>query len=153
MFLYLRCFGTNFRKFAYICVPRIGVPSCFLFHRMVQNGIPRVCFYFCSRVRNSEHFSLPRHGSERNSESFLFRGTAEIPLEHTILFRLFRLPWNYFFVGNSQPYFRGIGRTCGAGAQNSPSLSQSSPGWPRSCSPTLTSLLHRDNVCLRVRLI
>jgi hypothetical protein len=37
-----------------------------------------VCFYFCSTERNFELFSLPRNGSERNSESvllFLFRGT------------------------------------------------------------------------------
>jgi hypothetical protein len=33
---------------------------------------------------NSEHFYLPRNGSERNSESFLFRGTAGIPSELTI---------------------------------------------------------------------
>ena len=81
----------------------------FLFRRMVRNGIPRVCFYICSTERNSELFSLPRNGSERNSESlllfccivhnsehfsplrncsernfesFLFRGTAGIPPEH-----------------------------------------------------------------------
>jgi hypothetical protein len=35
--------------------------------------------YFCSTARNSELFSLPRKGSERNSESLLFRGTAGIP--------------------------------------------------------------------------
>jgi hypothetical protein len=33
---------------------------------------------------NSEHFYLPWNGSERNSESFLFRGTAGIPSELTI---------------------------------------------------------------------
>ncbi len=38
-------------------------------------------FYFCSTERNSELFSLPRKGSEWNSESFLFCGTAGIPLE------------------------------------------------------------------------
>jgi hypothetical protein len=40
--------------------------------------------YFCSTERNSELYSLPRKGSERNSESFLFRGTARIPSEITI---------------------------------------------------------------------
>jgi hypothetical protein len=72
-------------------------------------GLPRVCF-FCSTERNSEHFSLPRNGSElnseglllflfhctefqafspprngseRNSESFLFCGTAGILPERT----------------------------------------------------------------------
>ncbi len=76
---------------------------------MVQDGIPRVCFYFCHSEQNSEHFSLPRNGSEwnseslllfcstvsniflfqgngseRNSESFLFCGTAKIPPEQNI---------------------------------------------------------------------
>jgi hypothetical protein len=35
---------------------------------------------------------------------FLFRGTTGIPSEKNHLFRLFRLPRNYFFVGNSQPF-------------------------------------------------
>jgi hypothetical protein len=30
-------FGTEFQMFAYIFVPRNGIPSCFLFHGMVQN--------------------------------------------------------------------------------------------------------------------
>ncbi len=47
-------------------------------------GIPIVCFFFCSTELNSELFSLLRKGLERNSESFLFRGTAGIPLEITI---------------------------------------------------------------------
>ncbi len=78
---------------------------------MVRNGISRVCYYFCSTERNSELFSLPRKGSERNSASmllflihgtefrvvffsaegfgmdvreFLFRGTAGISSEITI---------------------------------------------------------------------
>jgi hypothetical protein len=38
-------------------------------------------FYFCSTERNSELFSLPRKGSEWNSESFLLCGTAGIPSE------------------------------------------------------------------------
>jgi hypothetical protein len=90
---------------------RNGIPSCFLFSGMVRNRILRVCFYFCSAERNSELFSLPRKGSERNSESkllllfhgtefrvvfssaegfgtefrrFLFRGTAGIPSEISI---------------------------------------------------------------------
>ncbi len=48
---------------------------------MLRNGIPRVCFYFFSTERNSEHFSPLRSGSELNFESFLFRGMVqnEIP--------------------------------------------------------------------------
>jgi hypothetical protein len=79
--------------------------ACFLC-KMRWNKIPKVCFYFCSTERSSplflfrgivrrvccyisssvlhsEHFSLPRNCSERNSESFLFRGTAGIPPEQT----------------------------------------------------------------------
>ncbi len=127
-----------FLKFVSFFVPRVGILSCVLIHRMVRNGIPRVCFYFCSTEwnselfsfpqkdsernsdnlllfftelnsklfsvrqkggsernyesvllffsmeRNSELFSLPRKGSERNSKSFLSRGTAGIPLKMTI---------------------------------------------------------------------
>ncbi len=63
---------------AAFCFTRNGIPSCFLFRGMVRNGIPRVCLNFCSTERNSELFSLPQKGLERNSESmllFLFRGT------------------------------------------------------------------------------
>ncbi len=56
--------------------------ACFLCE-MFCDKIPKVCFYFCSMVQNSEHFSLPRNCSERNSESYQFRGTAGIPPEQT----------------------------------------------------------------------
>jgi hypothetical protein len=56
--------------------PRNGIPTCFLFRGRVRNGIPRVY--------------VPRNS--RNS----------VGSNH--YFRLFRLPRNYFFVGNSQPY-------------------------------------------------
>jgi hypothetical protein len=69
-------FGREFREFASIFVPRNGIPSSFLFHGRVRNGIPRV--------------SVPRNS--RNS------------VGNNHLFRLFRLPRNNFFVGNSQPY-------------------------------------------------
>ncbi len=62
--------GTEFREFASILVPRNGIPSSVLFRRRVRNRIMEVCFYFCSTERNSELFSLPRKGSERNSEIF-----------------------------------------------------------------------------------
>jgi hypothetical protein len=68
-------FGTDLWEFASIFVPRNGIPSCFLFRGRVRNGIPR--------------FSVPRNN--RNS------------VGNNRLFRLFRLPRNYFFVGNSQP--------------------------------------------------
>ncbi len=77
-------FGTEFRQFASIFVPRNGIPSCFIFRWRVWKGIPRVCFYFCSTEQNSEFFSLPRKGLERNSGFFLFRGTAGIPSEITV---------------------------------------------------------------------
>jgi hypothetical protein len=72
---------TEFRKLALLFVPWNGISSCFLFREMVWNRIPSVFFYFCSTARNSELFSLLWNGSERNSESFLFRGTARIPPE------------------------------------------------------------------------
>jgi hypothetical protein len=68
-------FGTEFREYTSIFVTRNGIPSCFLFRGGVRNGIPEV--------------SVPRNS--RNS----------VGNKH--LFRLFRLPRNYFFVGNSQP--------------------------------------------------
>jgi hypothetical protein len=69
-------FGTEFRE---VIDPRNGIPSCFLFRGMVRNGISKVCFYFWSTERNSQLFSLPRKGSKRNSESFLFSRTVGIP--------------------------------------------------------------------------
>jgi hypothetical protein len=41
----MKWFGTEFREFASIFVPLYGIPSIFLFHRIVRNGLPRV---FCS---------------------------------------------------------------------------------------------------------
>ncbi len=38
---------------------------------MVRNGIPKVCFYFCSTEQNSQLFSLPLKRSEGNFESLL----------------------------------------------------------------------------------
>jgi hypothetical protein len=112
---------------------RNGIPSCCLFRRMVRNRIPSVCWQFFSRERNSELFSLPRNGSERNSERLLlilFHGTefraffssaerfwtefrefsvlrnSRSSAGTNQLFHLFRLPRNNFFVGNCQPYWR-----------------------------------------------
>ncbi len=51
-------------------VARKGIPSCVLFRGRVRNGIPRIFIYFGSTERNSELCSLPRKGSERNSEIF-----------------------------------------------------------------------------------
>ncbi len=76
--------GREFREFASNFVPRNEIPSCFLFHWRVWKGISKIWFYFCSTERNSELFSLLLKGSERNSENFLFRGTAGIPSEISI---------------------------------------------------------------------
>ncbi len=59
-------------------LPLHSTLSSFLFNGMVRNGIPRVCFYFCSTARNSELFSLSLKSSEGNSASLLlfwFHGT------------------------------------------------------------------------------
>ncbi len=68
-------FGKKFGEFASMFYPRNGIPSCFLFRGRVRNGIPRV--------------SIP--WNSRNS------------VGNNCFFRLFRLPRNNFFVGNSQP--------------------------------------------------
>jgi hypothetical protein len=65
-------------------------------------------FYFCSTERNSELFSLPLKGSERNSESFLFRGTAGIPSEIPIcsgysIFRGIIFCWKFLTLVLSLP--------------------------------------------------
>ncbi len=90
-YIYVLGLAVEFPQVATNFVPWNGIPSWFLFSGMVWNRIPSVCFYFCSTVRNSKHFSPLRSGSERNSESFLFRGTAGILQEQTQLFRQFRL--------------------------------------------------------------
>ncbi len=93
--------GTEFREFASIFVTRNGIPSCFLFRWRVRKEIPRVCFYFCSKKRNSE-LSLPLKCSEGNSESLLlvlFNGTEFWVIFSSAEglgteFRGFSVPWN-----------------------------------------------------------
>jgi hypothetical protein len=107
------------------------VLSRFLFRGMVRNRIPTVCFYICSTQRNSELFSLQLKGSEgilRVGFYFCFHGmefrvvflfrrrvrngilrffvprNSRNSVRNNHLFRIFRLPQNYFFVGNSQHY-------------------------------------------------
>ena len=63
-------FGRKFWELASSLVPWNGIHSCFLFRWRVWKAFLRVCLYICSTERNSELFSLPRKGSERNSESF-----------------------------------------------------------------------------------
>ncbi len=104
---------------------RTEIQSCCLFRGMVRNRIPSVCLYFCSTEQNSELFSLPRNGSQWNSERLLlilFYGTEfraffssadrfgtelrefSVPRNSrnsagtNQLFRLFRLPRNDFFL-------------------------------------------------------
>jgi hypothetical protein len=63
-----------------IFVPRNRIPVIFSSAEDSESN-SKSSFYFCSRERNSELFSLWRKGLERNSESFLFRETAGIPSE------------------------------------------------------------------------
>jgi hypothetical protein len=77
-------FGTEFREFASILFPRNRIPSCGLFRRRVWNRIMWVCFNFWFTERNSELFSLPRKGSERNSEIFCSAEQPELLSEITI---------------------------------------------------------------------
>ncbi len=78
--LQLKCSEGNSESSLLFLFNRNGIPSCFLFRGRVRNGIP--------------WFSVPRNS--RNS------------VGNNHLFRLFRLPRNYFFVGNSQPYLENI---------------------------------------------
>jgi hypothetical protein len=67
-FLFAEWFGTAFREFASIFIPRNGIPSCFLFRGRARNGISRVCFYFvlrngipsCSLFRGRVWNGIPR---------------------------------------------------------------------------------------------
>jgi hypothetical protein len=69
MFLSETCFGTEFRAFASI------------FSHGTES---REFFFFAERFGTEfREFSVPRNGSERDSESFLFHGTAGIPPEQT----------------------------------------------------------------------
>ncbi len=80
-----------------------GIPSCVLFRRMVRNRIVGVCFYFCSTERIPSYF-LFRRRVRNGIPSFSFPRNIRNSVGNNHLFRLFRLPRNYFFVGNSQPY-------------------------------------------------
>ncbi len=75
-----KCSRTKFRKFASFLSHGMEFRDVFLFLYMLRNKKSKVCCYFCSKVRNSKHFFLPRNGSEENSGNFLFCGTSEIPL-------------------------------------------------------------------------
>jgi hypothetical protein len=113
-------------------VLRNGISSCCLFRGKVWNKIPSVFLYFCSMKQNSELCSLPRNGSEWNSErlllilfhgtefraffssaghlgteseNFLFRGTAGIPPEQTncSVYSDFRRKIFWAEIANSTP--------------------------------------------------
>jgi hypothetical protein len=102
-------FGTEFREATSIFNLRDGIPSCFLFCGRVRNGILRGYFYFfyprngipsCFLFRGRVRNGIPRVPVPRNSRN---------SVGNNHLFRLFRLPRNNFFVGNSQPYPWGGG--------------------------------------------
>ncbi len=125
----MKWFGTAFREYiSILCCTERNSKLCSLL-RNGMNGIPRICIYFGSTERNSEFSSAEGFGKElwvfiyifgpRNGipSCFFFSGRVRngIPRFSVLrnnrnsvgndhLFRLFRLPRNYFFVGNSQPY-------------------------------------------------
>ncbi len=82
-------FGTELQVFAYIFVPRKGIPGCFLFRGMVQDGIPSICILFCSMVKIPSIFLLCR--TIRNGIPRIFC-SAEQPefRRNKQFFRLFR---------------------------------------------------------------
>ncbi len=59
-FLFRGMVRNRIQEIAPIFVTRNGIPSICLLRGIVRNEIPKVCFYFCSTLENSEHFSLPR---------------------------------------------------------------------------------------------
>ncbi len=103
VFSSLEWFGTEFRELASILVSLNGIPSCVLFRRRVQNRIMGVCFYFffprngipsCFLYRGRVRNGIPRFSVPQNNQN---------SVGNNHLFRLCRLPRNYFFVGNSRP--------------------------------------------------
>ena len=77
-------FGTEFREFASIFVPRNGIPSPFLFRWSVRKGIPRDCFYFLFNGTEFRVLFSSAEGFGTEFRDFLFRGTAGIPSEITL---------------------------------------------------------------------
>ncbi len=120
---------TEFREFASIFVLRNRISSCSLPLKSSEGNSKSLLLFWFHRTK-SELFSLPPKGSEENSESlllFLFNGTEfrvvfssaegfrtefrelSVPrnsrnsVGNNYMFRRFRLPRNYFLVGNSRP--------------------------------------------------
>jgi hypothetical protein len=85
----------DFREYASISVPRNGVPSCFLLCVIVRNGVLSVLLLFLFHgmefqdVYSSAFCGMVQNGIRKfasifvQRKSFLFRGTAGIPLEQT----------------------------------------------------------------------
>jgi hypothetical protein len=84
-------FGTEFRE-----ATSVFDPSCFLFRGRVRNGIPRGYFYFL--IHGTEFrvvfFSAEGFGTEFREFSVPRNSQNSVGNNH--LFRLFRLPRNYF---------------------------------------------------------
>ena len=122
-------FGTAFREFNNIICFTEGNSELYSLPRNGSERNSENLHLYGFTERNSELCSLPQKGSEQNNgnlllflfhgtvfrvvfssaegfgtefRDFLFRETTGIPSDNH-LFRLFRLPRNYFFVGNSQP--------------------------------------------------
>ena len=76
-------FGTEFREFASIFVPRNGIPSCFFFRWSVRKGIQRDIFYFLLNGTEFRVLFSSAEGFGTEFRDFLLRGTTGIPLEIT----------------------------------------------------------------------
>ncbi len=68
----------------------------FLFD-MLRNGISRVCCYFLSMERTSEHFSHLRNDLERNSKSFLFHGMTQKGIPRVCFYFCSMIPFSEHF--------------------------------------------------------
>jgi hypothetical protein len=93
-------FGTEFREFASIFVPRNGIPSCFLFCRRVRNGNSDsiLLFLFHGTEFRVVFSSAEGFGTEFREVSVPRNSRNSVGNNH--LFRLFRLPSNLSEIPN-----------------------------------------------------
>jgi hypothetical protein len=105
----VKWFGTAFREFASIFVPRNKKSQFFslLRHGSEQKYESLLLFLFQGNlIPSCSKFSLLRKGLKYNSESFLFRGTTGILLE-IIMCLVLSVFHGIIFVQSSRPWPRG----------------------------------------------
>jgi hypothetical protein len=66
-----KCFGTEFREFAFMFVPQIRIPICFLFRKWFRTEFQVFASIFAPRNRIPSCFLVRRMLHDRKSESLL----------------------------------------------------------------------------------